>query len=43
MFDHVRRQWPGASVQGSTLEAYLDGVLEALAAGGVILPVVTGG
>jgi hypothetical protein len=43
MFEHVRAQWPGATVQGSTLEDYLNEVLEAVAAGGVTLPVVTGG
>jgi hypothetical protein len=42
MFDHVRQQWPGASVHASTLESYLDGLTQALEAGGVTLPVVTG-
>lgn len=42
MFDHVRSQWPGATVLGSTLEFYLDGLLEEVHAGGVNLPVVTG-
>lgn len=42
MFDHVRQQWPGATVQASTLDAYLEGLTQALAAGGLTLPVVTG-
>jgi len=42
MFHHVRRQWPGAHVVGSTLEEYLDGLMGALAQGGLTLPVVTG-
>jgi hypothetical protein len=42
MFDHVRQQWPGARVQASTLESYLDGLTQALEAGGLTLPVVTG-
>lgn len=42
MFEHVRKQWPGATVQASTLEAFLDGLSQSLAAGGLTLPVVTG-
>lgn len=42
MFKHVRQQWPGAEVQASTLEAYLDGLIAALHEGGLSLPVVTG-
>lgn len=42
MFHHVRRQWPGARVVGSTLEDYLEGLMGALAQGGLTLPVVTG-
>jgi hypothetical protein len=43
MLQRVREQWPGAGVRASSLEAYLDGVQAAVAAGGVTLPVVTGG
>lgn len=42
MFDHVRSQWPGADVAASTMEAYLQGLTEALEQGGLTLPVVTG-
>jgi hypothetical protein len=42
MFKHVRQQWPGADVQASTLEQYLDGLTAALQEGGLSLPVVTG-
>ena len=38
----VRQQWPGATVQASTLDAFVDQLAEAVDQGKVQLPVVTG-
>lgn len=43
MFAVARQQWPGATVKASSLDAFLQQLSDAVDAGKLKLPVVTGG